>query len=108
MVKFAAVAALALSGCVSRGPALEAGSSYDGSRRGDLGPDTVVYTKAQADVVFVARGEVAGLVESALEQYQLGDVYFTVEPDGSIVARDRRRGGEAVATGLGTARGRKE
>lgn len=32
-----------------------------GSRRGNLGPDTIVYTKAQADQVFVKKGEEVGM-----------------------------------------------
>lgn len=38
------------------GEALSAAPSA-GSRRGDLGPDTIIYTKEQADQVFTKKGE---------------------------------------------------
>lgn len=40
----------------STGATLSAAPSA-GSRRGDLGPDTIIYTKAQADQVFAKKGD---------------------------------------------------
>lgn len=39
------------------GATLAAADPSAGSRRGDLNPDTVIYTKSQADLVFTKKGE---------------------------------------------------
>lgn len=54
-VKYVFFAQVALAGSL-----LAAGPSA-GSRRGDLGPDTIIYTKEQADQVFTKKGYDGGL-----------------------------------------------
>lgn len=49
---------MAVAPVAATGVALAADPST-GSRRGSLGPDTIIYTKAQADQVFTKKGEAA-------------------------------------------------
>lgn len=76
----ALMAAISLAKIDSRAeeaPALSAAPSpSEGVRRGDLTPDTIVYTKEQADQVFFRKGE-ADLSGYATEQWVEGKGYLT-------------------------------
>lgn len=75
---------------------LAIGSAADpsaGSRRGDLGPDTIVYTKAQADQVFMKRGEAVDppayvvVTNTATVKYVYGTNVVPV-PNGATLVAD--------------------
>ena len=73
----AAISLAKIDSHAEEAPALSAAPSpSEGSRRGDLTPDTIVYTKEQADQVFFRKGE-ADLSGYATEQWVEDKGYLT-------------------------------
>lgn len=73
----AAISLAPIANRVDKVPALSAAPSpSEGTRRGNLTPDTIVYTKEQADQVFFRKGE-ADLSGYATEQWVEDKGYLT-------------------------------
>ena len=87
------LAMFVLTSAVATGAMLAAADPSAGSRRGSLNPDTIIYTKSQADQVFAKKGEAVDppayvvVTNTATFKCVYGTNVVPV-PDGAILTAD--------------------